>query len=79
MKSLVKIRIWKNCPLKPQKVEVTSKKRQSTQITNLERAKGKAGGKKYAPSLKQIENGWQKVHTNAQKDTQKKEKKKEIV
>ena len=67
MKSLVKIRIWKNYPLKPQKAEVTSKRRQSTQMTNLERAKGKAGGKKYAPAPLVKSNGWQKVRTHQEK------------
>ena len=44
-------------------------------MTNLERAKGKAGGKKYAPAPPAKSNGWQKVRTHQEKDKRRKQKK----
>ena len=41
----------------PKKAEVIVKKRQNIQLINQERVKGKAGGKKYAPLLRQKSNG----------------------
>ena len=45
-------------------------------MTNFERAKGKAGGKKYAPAPPVKSNGWQKVRTHQEKDKRHKQMKK---
>ena len=44
-------------------------------MRNLERVKGKAGGKKYAPPLTKS-SGWQKVRTHQEKGKRRKQKKK---
>ena len=45
-------------------------------MTNLERVKGKTGGKKYAPVPQAKSSGWQKVRTHQEKGKRRKQKKK---
>ena len=73
MRNLVRIRIRETAHLSLKRLR--SLRRQSIQMINQERVKGKVGGKKYAPPLRQEQVGGKKyAPTSKRQKTQIKEK-----